>query len=198
MEGFIEISAKVLSPAISSFAKGLFVPIPSLLFTLSQKKFELFCEYTPLAPAKTIEPWVNWVVVPVPPRVTPRLEAIDHVPLDTVATPVKPEELIPVPPYWAPIAVPFHVPLIICPEAFIWKASPDPTVKRDAGVNRRCRHCRHPELSLQCWNRHKKSAMFPVPLCLTVKAVLAPLNKVLFALISTFSFMEYFVPVPPS
>ena len=46
------------------------MPIPKRLFASSQNKFALSCAYTPEAPAKTTEPAVKAVAVPVPPLPT--------------------------------------------------------------------------------------------------------------------------------
>ena len=75
-------------------------------------------------------------VAPVPPFATgsvPDTSAVrltsptDHVPLSTRTAPVEPEELIPVPPYVALIAVPFHVPAPTVPNA-IALSDAEPTV----------------------------------------------------------------------
>ena len=60
------IRPPVVAP-IERAQEGVFVPIPRRLFTSSQKRFALSCEYTPPAPAKTTDPCVNTVLVPVPP-----------------------------------------------------------------------------------------------------------------------------------
>ncbi len=56
------------------------VPTPSRELLLSQNRFALLWEYTPLTPANTIDPAVKAVAVPVPPEVTAMVVPV-HVPV---------------------------------------------------------------------------------------------------------------------
>jgi hypothetical protein len=69
--------------------------MPKRVLTLSQNKFPLFCEYTPPEPAKTKDPVVKAVPVPVPPLATPNVPPAVIVPALVIGPPVKVRPVVP-------------------------------------------------------------------------------------------------------